>query len=75
MKLTIANTDRIVRIDGIRCRIWEGTSEGGIPVIAFVATVAVHQSHDRMAFERELLECPPLRASAEAESFPLRMVT
>jgi hypothetical protein len=72
MKLQIESTDRVVTIDGVPARVWEGTTESGIPCICFVTRVAVHNDHDSSQFARELLEQRP--PSPEAASFPLRMI-
>jgi len=31
MKLTIEHTDRIVEVNGVPARVWEGVSDTGIP--------------------------------------------
>lgn len=42
MKVTITPTDRIVTIDGeTPCRIWQGTTEKGTRVFAYVRALAV----------------------------------
>lgn len=72
MKLTIESTSRIVTLDGLPARIWEGKTESGIGVICFVSRVAVKENEDTSQFEKELAE--QRAPSAEAGSFPLRMV-
>lgn len=60
MKITIESTSKIVDIGGgLQARVWEGRTESGTPVFAFVTRVAV--SKDEPAdvlkrFERELTE-------------------
>ena len=66
MKLTIEPTARMLSIEGHPVRVWSGTDENGTPVEVFVRAVQP-QTHDverLAAFERELKELPPLRASA-----------
>jgi len=41
MKITIESTTKIVELNGIRTRVWEGKSENGTKVHAFIARVAI----------------------------------
>lgn len=75
MRVTIESTDKLVRLNGAPARIWEGKSEGGVPVICFVTRVAVQEGMDPACYERfeqELLETRP--ASPEARSFDPRLI-
>lgn len=55
------------------CRVWQGTSEGGIPFTAYIPVVQVARDEDNSEFERELLEhAPPTAATQRA--IDLRMV-
>ncbi len=63
MKITIESTDTIVELrhnmQDIPARIWEGTTESGVPVIAFITRISP-QTLDAEANERfatELKEC------------------
>jgi hypothetical protein len=60
MKVTLESTDKIVHLKTpsglVPARIWEGTTESGIAVHAFITRVAVHKDLDQTQFERELLE-------------------
>lgn len=56
MKITLESTSQIVEFNGIDCRVWEGTTEGGVPLTAFIPRVAVDRGHDASQFERELRE-------------------
>lgn len=70
MKLQIESTDRIVLINGVPARVWEGTTEGGVPCLCFVTRVAVRNDRDSSEFERELLEQgPPRPAGDDARQF------
>jgi hypothetical protein len=72
MKIAIENTSKIVSFNGIDCRVWEGDTEGGVPVIVFIPRIAVRNDLDTSQFEAELRET---RApSPDAEAWPLRMV-
>ena len=74
MKLTLSPTDKIETIEGAPCRRWEGTTESGVPVHAWIRAVSP-QTHDKEAnatFDRELLALPPVRK--ELVSFDMRFV-
>lgn len=66
MKLIIEKTSKIVTLNGTPVRLWEGETESGIPVTAFVALVRVASDEDCSQFERELLEQRAPSAAAEA---------
>ncbi len=72
MKITIESTTKIVRLNGVPARIWEGETDSGIPIHCFITRVAVHNDLNHEQFERELSEC---RApSADVQAIPLRMI-
>jgi len=74
VKLTIEPTPQLVELGGQRCRIWEGSTEAGTRVVAFIARVGVPKdaSPEEMArFDRELTEAP-LRAPADV--WPTRLL-
>jgi hypothetical protein len=62
VKITLENTDQVgaIGIDGVQvpARIWLGTTESGIPVIAFITRIGVLGGADPTEFERELSEAP-----------------
>lgn len=73
MKLIIQNTSKIVELNGIPCRIWEGMTESGIVVHAYIPRVAIDK-HELRAheFEKELKEvCSP---TPEIASIPLKLI-
>jgi hypothetical protein len=79
MKITLENTTKIVKLvtEGgsgeVPARIWEGTTDSGIPVHCFVTRIAVAKDADAAQFERELLaQRPP--SPAVAAAYPLRMI-
>lgn len=78
MRVILESTDRIVTLVGpesgkeVEARVWEGTTEDGVAVTAFVARVAVKVDDDRSRFEAELLGCGAPRSAREA--WPRRMV-
>jgi hypothetical protein len=72
MTMTISSTTKIVSLDGMECRVWEGQTERGVPVHCFIPRVAVRNGLDSSQFEAELLE--QRAPSAEVEAIPLRMI-
>jgi hypothetical protein len=80
MKANIESTTRLVNMmvrcgtngHGMPARIWQGVTEGGVKFYLFVTRVAVGKNADNAQFEAELKEMAA--PSAEAESFPLRMI-
>lgn len=72
MTITISNTTKVVMLDGVPCRVWEGQTEKGIQVHCFIPRIAVKNGLDHTEFEEELEEC---RApSADVEAIPARMI-
>lgn len=72
MKVTLESTSKIVELNGVPARIWEGHTESGIPVHAFVTRIAVDKSWNHEEFERELEEH---RAPSPAmDVYPLKMI-
>lgn len=75
MKLIIESIDKIVTVNGVPARIWEGNTESGIPVHAYITLVAIAQDAppEHVAeFERELREVRP--PSAVVSAIPTRLV-
>jgi hypothetical protein len=73
VKLTIEHTDRIVDVNGVPARVWEGVSDTGIPCVVLVTRIAVALGHDQTAFEQDLQEQRPPSPVAE-RVFDLRSV-
>lgn len=72
MKVTFESTEKIVEINGVPARVWEGTTEKGIPCHAFITRVAVDKKENATEFERDLQEHKA--PSAEIQAIPLRMI-
>lgn len=75
MKITIHNTDRLVKVNEVPARIWEGKTDTGIPIICFITRIAVGENESVQVLQRfkdELMHCEP--PSEEAKMFSLRMV-
>lgn len=75
MNITIQNTSKRVTLNGIEARVWEGKTDSGIQVVAFISRLAVSAAeppevHD--IFRNELLQVSA--PSTEAKAFPLRMI-
>ncbi len=81
MQVKLHSTSRIVELAVrdpagrevlVPARIWEGHTEAGIPVIAWVTRIAAERDQDLAEFEADLAEQRP--PSPAAEEFPLRML-
>ena len=78
MKIELESTDRIITLVSdqgeIPARVWQGRTDGGIPIFALISRVAVSSRQDQSRFEAELKE---VHAPADADAvtvFPLRMI-
>lgn len=69
MKITLESTSQVVHVDGVEARVWEGKTESGIPLTAFITRVAVAVEDDCRQFEDELKS-----QRAPTVYWPLRMV-
>ena len=73
MKITLESTDEVGTIQvgdwqvRVPARIWVGTTESGIPVVAFITRIGVPAGCDPAELERELSE-PPTRVLVEEPS-------
>lgn len=72
MKVTLESTTKLVNVNGVQCRIWEGKTANGIPMHAYIVRVAVANPLDATEFERDLKECKP--PSATLDAIPLRFL-
>ncbi len=72
MKITIENTTKVVELNGVPARIWEGHTDSGIPVHCYITRVAVKEGLDCTQFEREL--AAQRKPSAAIEAIPLRLI-
>lgn len=78
MEIQITSTDRIVAVDGVECRLWEGITAGGVCCVVMVHRIAVAQGDDCVLFERELQSIPKPRhfhAEPVDNPDPLSIVT
>jgi hypothetical protein len=83
MKITIESTSKIVTLvvngTSVPARIWQGETEGGIPVQCFITRISpeIHLTDPKIdeltaEFDRELKRQADPRASVEA--IPLRLI-
>jgi len=66
MKVTLEPTDRTVTLNGVPARIWQGTTEHGIPCHAYITRIGVERTEDSSEFEIALQETAPLRPELAA---------
>lgn len=72
MKIQMHSTEKIVELNGVPARVWEGVTESGITVHCFVTRVAVGKDEDTSQFEKELEQHSP--PSADVMAYPLRLI-
>lgn len=76
MRVQLESTDRIVTLNvngvDVPARIWQGETEHGVAVYAYVTRVMVSNADDHAEFERDLLEAVAPRPVVAA--LPWRMV-
>ena len=71
MKLTIESTTKIVTLNGVPSRVWEGHTESGTPVIVFIARVMVADGHTA-EFDAALEACKA--PSPDVQAIPVRLI-
>jgi len=72
MKVILESTDKIVTVNGVPARVWQGRTAGGIECHAYITRIAVAKDLDATEFESELKETVPPRADIAA--LPTRLV-
>lgn len=75
MKATIKSTSKIVHLNGVPARIWEGKTESGVKVHCYITRVAIDKDEkyeERKRFSKELQEHEP--PTPEIEAIPGRMI-
>lgn len=72
MQVSLESTDKVVTLNGVPARIWEGHTAKGISCHAYVTRIAVAEGDDASEFERELQEHRVV--SEELRAIPLRLV-
>lgn len=71
MKIQIHNTSKIVELNGIPCRVWEGTTESGIEVHAFIPRIVIADKSKRTDAYNELIQMAP--PSPTVAEYPLEL--
>jgi hypothetical protein len=73
MTITVQNTTKIVELNGVPARVWEGETSTGIKVHCYITRIAVEENEPRVdEFKKELQECAP--PSVGVKSIPLRLI-
>jgi hypothetical protein len=72
MTVILESTTKIVTLNGIPCRVWEGKTSSGIACHAYIPLISVAKDLDASQFEAELVE--QRTPSAEIAAIPLRMI-
>ena len=71
MLVHLESTTKIVEVNGVPARLWEGHTANGIAVHALITRIAVNKENDTAEFERDLQQC---KAPSPEFSIPLRLI-
>lgn len=69
MQIFLENTTRLIDVNGIKARLWEGETKSGIPIHCLIIRIAVNKEANQEEFERELKNVSPPSAASE-QAFP-----
>lgn len=72
MIVELHNTTKIVDINGVPARVWEGHTANGVPVVALITRIAAERYADLEEFDRDLEQATP--PSPDVAAWPARMV-
>lgn len=73
MRITVESTDRIVTLNGIPARIWEGETDSGIKLHCFITRIGINKNEHRLEeFEQELQETKS--PSPEMKVYPTSLI-
>lgn len=75
MQVQLTSTSKIVELNGVPARIWEGVTDSGIKCHAYITRIAIDANEPPEAvaeFETELQE--QRAPSAAIQSIPLKMI-
>jgi hypothetical protein len=64
MKVSLESTSKLVTINGVLCRVYEGKTDGGIAITAFMTYLEPVNPADQPALGDESLN-PPHRAPSD----------
>lgn len=73
MRITVESTTKVVEVNGVPARVWEGHTESGIPIHCMITRVMVDLDEDRAQFEAELERHRPAQ-NADIEAYPMRLL-
>lgn len=71
MIVHLVPTSKLLTVDGVTARVWEGTTEGGVTVSALIVRIAVEQDANTVEFD-DLAQCAP--PSVHVDAWPNRLV-
>lgn len=76
MTITITSTTKIVEVNGVPARVWEGhTTDSGIEVHCFITRIAVSNEEEPDILEQFKKELQETKApTAAIQSYPLKMI-
>ena len=72
MKITIESTEKLVELNGVPARVWEGHSESGIKVHCFITRISPQTNDNLEQFEQELKE--QKAPSPEVATYDARLI-
>jgi hypothetical protein len=72
MRIQLESTTKIVTLNGIPARIWEGATQSGIRVHAYITRIAAPEDADLAQFELELSDCRP--PGPDVAAIPARLI-
>jgi hypothetical protein len=73
MKMTIASTEEFFRTEeGFLVRLWHGTTEGGAPVMAYVAAICIAPDQQALLKESAMVPIPGPEALVSEVSWTLQ---
>lgn len=74
MKIILDSTSKVVDLNGVATRIWQGCTQDGVPVHAYISLISPQTvfADELRAFDRELAASPA--PSPVVEAIPLRLV-
>lgn len=72
MKIILESTSKIVELNGIPARIWEGQTESGIKMHVYITRVAVSNDVDQKEFHLELEVCNT--PTPDIDAIPLQLI-
>lgn len=72
MEIKLHNTTKMVSLNGVPARVWEGHTARGIAIHCFITRIAVEDSQDLSEFQEELSTAS--EPSPEIATIPLRLL-